>query len=80
MLWRIFRAAILTESRYASLVISGVGAMIGIQALIHMFVNTKMFPVTGVTLPLVSSGGTSILVILSSLGIVMNLSAHPDDI
>lgn len=80
MLWRIFRAAILTDSRYGALVITGVGAMIGIQALIHMFVNTKMFPVTGVTLPLVSSGGTSILIILSSLGIVMNLSSHPDDV
>ncbi len=80
MLWRIFRAALLTESRYASLVIIGVGTMIGVQALIHMLVNVKLFPVTGVTLPLVSSGGTSILILLSSLGIVLNLTAHPDGV
>jgi cell division protein FtsW len=80
MLWRIFRAAMLTESRYASLVISAIGTMIGVQALIHMMVNTKLFPATGITLPLVSSGGTSVLIILSSIGIVLNLSAHPDDV
>jgi|LGVF01.1.fsa_nt_gb cell division protein FtsW len=80
MLWRIFRAAMLTDSKYAALVISAVGTMIGIQALIHMMVNTKIFPATGVTLPLVSSGGTSVLIILSSIGIVLNLTAHPDDI
>ncbi|MCH4890220.1 hypothetical protein EZV73_21745 [Acidaminobacter sp. JC074] len=80
MLWRIFRASLLTESRYASLVMTGVGTMIGVQALIHMLVNVKLFPVTGVTLPLVSSGGTSILILLSSLGIVLNLSAHPDGV
>ncbi len=70
----------LTESRYASLVISAIGTMIGVQALIHMMVNTKLFPATGITLPLVSSGGTSVLIILSSIGIVLNLSAHPDDV
>lgn len=80
MLWRIFRVAILTDSKYASIVVTAVGAMIGFQALIHMLVNTKVFPVTGITLPLVSSGGTSVLILLSSLGIVLNLSAHPDGV
>lgn len=80
MLWRIFRAALITESRYASLVITGVGTMIGFQALIHMLVNVKVIPVTGVTLPLVSSGGTSILILLTSVGLVLNLTSHPEGI
>jgi len=80
MLWRIFRAAILTDSKYSSIVITAIGAMIGFQALIHMLVNTKVFPVTGITLPLVSSGGTSVLILLSSIGIVLNLSAHPEGV
>ncbi len=75
-----FRAALITDSRYASLVITGVGAMIGFQALIHMLVNVKVIPVTGVTLPLVSSGGTSILILLTSIGLVLNLTAHPDGV
>lgn len=80
MLWRIFRAALITDSKYASLIMIGVGTMVGFQALIHMLVNVKMIPVTGVTLPLVSSGGTSILILLTSIGLVLNLTAHPDGV
>lgn len=80
MLWRLTRIAILSQSRYAALVTSGILGMIGIQAAIHLMVTTKIMPVTGVPLPLVSSGGTSTIIILGSIGIALNLSSNPENI
>ncbi len=53
-----------------------------IQALINMAVNTGLFPITGVTLPLVSMGGTSFLFTCFSIGIILSISRHieqPDE-
>jgi cell division protein FtsW len=47
-----------------------------IQALINMAVNTGLFPITGVTLPLVSMGGTSFLFTCFSIGIILSISRH----
>ncbi len=47
-----------------------------IQALINMAVNTGLFPITGVTMPLVSMGGTSFLFTCFSIGIILSISRH----
>jgi cell division protein FtsW len=47
-----------------------------IQALINMAVNTGLFPITGVTLPLVSMGGTSFLFTCFAIGIILSISRH----
>lgn len=80
MVFRIFKNAFLTTSRYGYLVMIAIGSMIAFQAMIHMYVNVKIFPVTGVTLPLVSAGGTSVMMLLASIGLVLNLSTHPEDV
>lgn len=76
-IWRCIRIAITAESMYACLVSTGVGAMVGFQALMHLMVTTKIIPPTGMVLPFVSSGGTSVLILLSSVGIVLKLSSNP---
>jgi cell division protein FtsW len=80
IIWRIVRIALTSTSLYAAIVCTGVASMIGFQAVIHTYVGTKLFPVTGVTLPFISSGGTSIIVLLGCIGVVLNLSSNPEGI
>jgi cell division protein FtsW len=51
-----------------------------IQALINMAVNVGLFPITGVTLPLVSMGGTSFLFTSFAIGIILSVSKHIDSL
>lgn len=54
----------------------GISSMIGIQAIINVAVNTNTIPTTGMQLPLVSYGGTALVVLLATLGILMNISRY----
>ncbi len=65
-----------TRDPYGRLVALGVVALIAGQAFLNMLVAMKMFPVTGVTLPLVSYGGTSLLASFFLIGILMNIGQH----
>lgn len=77
MLWRLTKIAVTSESKYASLVTTGVLTMIGLQAVVHLLYTTKLMPVTGIPLPFVSSGGTSIIILLGVVGVVLNFSSNP---
>lgn len=59
---------------YGRLLAVGIVAIIGIQALINMAVVMGAFPVTGVPLPFISAGGTSLVVNLAAMGILLNIS------
>ncbi|MDR1611372.1 MAG: FtsW/RodA/SpoVE family cell cycle protein [Planctomycetota bacterium] len=61
-------------SKFGRLAATGVAASIGWQATLNIFVVTGMFPTTGVTLPLVSYGGSSLLVTFSMIGMALNVS------
>ena len=50
--------------------------MITFQALVHMAINTGLFPVSGQSLPLISEGGTSVWVISAAFGIMLSVSRH----
>lgn len=52
----------------------GITSMIGIQAIINVGVNTNTLPTTGMQLPLISYGGTALLVLLATLGLLLNVS------
>lgn len=54
----------------------GVVVMITMQAVYHIFVNLSLFPVTGIPLPLFSNGGTSRIIILAMLGILLNTTCN----
>jgi cell division protein FtsW len=53
---------------------SGIILMLGIQTIINLYVVTGLFPITGISLPFLSYGGSSLLVIMCSLGILMNIT------
>ena len=54
----------------------GISSMIGIQAIINIAVNTNTIPTTGMQLPLISYGGTALVVLLSTLGLLLNVSRY----
>jgi len=59
---------------YGKLLAIGITFIFGFQAFLNMAVASSLFPVTGVTLPFISYGGTSIIVFLSMAGILLNIS------
>jgi len=67
-----------SETIFGKLLSIGVGIPIVFQALVNMGVAVELFPVTGQTLPLISSGGTSIWVTCLALGIVLSVSSKRD--
>jgi cell division protein FtsW len=75
LLFRIVVAAHKATSVFGKLLVIGVGLPIVFQALINMGVAVELFPVTGKTLPLISSGGTSIWMTCLALGMILSVSA-----
>ncbi|WP_372944623.1 FtsW/RodA/SpoVE family cell cycle protein [Muriicola sp.] len=74
LLFRIVVVANANTSVFGKLLVVGVGLPIVFQALINMAVAVELFPVTGQTLPLISSGGTSIWMTCLAIGIVLSAS------
>lgn len=73
-IWRGIIVALRCSDLFGSLVGIGIIGTVGIQALINLGGVTNTIPLTGVTLPLISYGGSSILVTLSSMGILLGIS------
>lgn len=82
-MWLLFRIVIVAQKAdtiFGKLVVLGVGLPIVFQAMINMAVAVELFPVTGQTLPLISSGGTSIWMTCLALGIILSVSAKREEI
>lgn len=81
--WLLFRIVIVSqksETIFGKLLVLGVGLPIVFQALINMAVAVELFPVTGQTLPLISSGGTSIWMTCLAIGIILSVSARRQEL
>ena len=81
--WLLFRLVIVSQKSdtvFGKLVVLGVGIPIVFQALINMAVAVELFPVTGQTLPLISSGGTSIWMTCLAIGIILSVSAKREEL
>lgn len=75
LLFRLVIVVHKSTSFFGKLLVIGIGLPIILQALINMGVAVELFPVTGQTLPLISSGGTSIWMTCLALGMVLSVSA-----
>ena len=71
--FEIGRQAVRLESVYSGLVAQGVGLWIGVQALINIGVAIGVFPTKGLTLPLVSYGGSSIVITLCAVALLLRV-------
>ncbi len=74
LIWRIFIIAINAADLYGGLIATGVLAHIAAQVLINIAVVTNSIPSTGIPLPFISYGGSSVMVILFEMGIVLSVS------
>ncbi len=74
LLWRCFKIAKRVNDPFGKLLTLGIGSWIGVQALVNVASMVALLPLTGVPLPLISYGGSNLVITLGALGIVYNIS------
>lgn len=76
IIYRGIRIALKTKDSFAKYLAFGMSFQLAFQALMNLMVVIGMIPVTGVTLPFLSYGGSSLLITLVSMGIILNISRY----
>ncbi len=74
LIWRFFVIAVHAKDLFGSLIAAGAMAHFMIQVILNIAVVTNTIPNTGITLPFISYGGTSVLFLLMEIGVVLNVS------
>lgn len=74
LIWRGLRIALYAPDTFSSLLSFGIIFMVGIQVLINVCVVTQIIPVTGMPLPFISAGGSSLIFLMGGMGILLNIS------
>lgn len=72
--WRGIRTAVNAKDTYGTLLATGITSIIAVQAIVNIAVVTGSMPVTGVPLPFISYGGSSLVINLTAMGILLNIS------
>ena len=78
IIWRGFKIANTSPDRFGYLYTSSVMLLLGFQVFVNVGVATSVIPVTGMALPFVSAGGTSMVVLFAMLGPILNISRQAD--
>ena len=78
LVWRGVRIALAAKDSFGCYLATGITALVTVQSLIHIAVVTSSIPTTGITLPFISAGGTSLVLYMSAIGILLNISRHAD--
>lgn len=76
LIWRGFKASLTAPDAFGNLLAAGITTMVAVQALINIGVVTGSIPVTGINLPFVSAGGSSLFFTMCAMGIVINISRY----
>jgi cell division protein FtsW len=74
LVWRCFKIARRIQDPFGKLLALGVGSWIGIQSFVNIGSMVAIMPLTGVPLPLISYGGSNLVITLGALGMVYNIS------
>ena len=75
-IWRGYVIAMRAPDTYSALVVFGIISQVGIQAFLNIGVVTDVLPNTGIALPFFSYGGTSLIILLMEMGVVLSISKH----
>lgn len=78
--WRGILISMKAPDMFGSLLACGITALIGLQAIINIAVVTSSMPVTGIALPFFSYGGTSLIILLFAVGVLLNISRQTEKI
>ena len=78
LLWRGVTLAAHAPDRFGALLVVGFVVQVALQAVLNMAVVTNTIPNTGISLPFFSSGGTSLMMLLGEMGIVLSVSRRRD--
>ncbi len=76
LVWRGFYIAMRAPDRFSCLMAIGLSSQIGIQALLNLAVVTNAFPNTGISLPFFSYGGSSLVMLMAQMGVLLAISRH----
>lgn len=76
LIFRGLRTAITAPDTFGSLLATGITGIVAVQVIINIGVVIGLMPVTGITLPLISAGGSSLTLMLTALGILLNISRY----
>ncbi|MEA1939463.1 MAG: putative lipid II flippase FtsW [Candidatus Caldatribacteriota bacterium] len=76
LLWRGFNIMLKSTDQFGSLLAAGITFIIVFQSMLNIGVVTKMIPTTGIALPFVSFGGTSLIVNMFCIGVLLNISRY----
>ncbi len=76
LIWRIMKIAILTASNFCRLFASGFTILLISSIFIHIGMNIGILPIIGISLPLISYGGSNLICIFIGLGILMSIRTH----
>lgn len=76
IIWRGFRIASHITDPFGRLLASGISSWVAIQTLINLGAMVAVIPLTGVPLPFISYGGSSLIILLAAMGILINISKH----
>lgn len=79
-IWRGILIAMKAPDLFGSLLAIGITSLIGLQAIINIAVVTSSMPVTGMALPFFSYGGTSLIILLCAVGVLLNISRQVEKI
>lgn len=73
-LFRSIRISAKCTTPFPQTLVIGISTLITLQAILHIFVNIRLIPITGHTLPLISHGGTAFLAFSASIGVILSIS------
>jgi rod shape determining protein RodA len=73
LVWRALRIMKMSKNLYGTLIAGGIAAMLMFQVFVNIGVNIGIMPVTGVTLPLLSYGGSSVIATLLAIGLLQSI-------
>lgn len=76
VLWRIIRIGLVASDNFSRLYTLGFAALVFMQSFIHIGMNMGVLPITGITLPFVSYGGSSLVTLLMGMGILQNIKMN----
>ena len=73
VLWRAFRTAMIAKDPFGTYLAAGIGSMFALQIFINIGMNIGIMPITGIPLPFVSYGGSSLLINAACIGLLLNV-------